>query len=164
MARFADVRAAFVAREKAVTLVADGGLLAEHEAAVAQLSRALGAARTSLADGSAVHELAEQVTNLEARIAASSVTFRFRGLGRTKFRALLAEHPGDDDAAFDRDTFPPALVAACSLDPVMSAADVRDLADAITDGQFDALFGACWDACREVDGVPFSVPASMTLG
>lgn len=162
--RFVDVRAAFVAREKVVTLITDGGLLAEHERMAGELAEANRQTRTSLADGAELRDLAAQVAALESQIADSRVVFRLRGLGRNKFRHLLAEHPSpDDNGPFDRDTFPVALIAACSLDPVMSETDVNDLADVISDGQFDELFSAAWDACREVDGVPFSVPASMIL-
>jgi hypothetical protein len=154
-----DLRAKFIAREKSVTLVSDGALLAEHEALAAQLAAAMAQTRTSLADGGGVHELAEQVTALEARIAASTVTIRLRGLGRNAFRRLLAEHESDGEP-FDKDTFPVALIAACSLDPVLTGTEAADLGDVLTDGQWDEVFSAAWDACREVDGVPFSVLAS----
>jgi hypothetical protein len=148
-----ELRAKFTAREKSVTLVTAGDLLAEHEALSAQLATAMSQTLPG------VRELAEQVTALESQIAASTVTIKVRGIGRNQFRRLMAEHKSDGDP-FDPDTFPPALVAACSLDPVMTVTDAVDLGDVLTFGQWDELFGAAWEACREVDGVPFSVLAS----
>ena len=81
------------------------------------------------------------------------------GIGRNAFRRLLSEHEADGEL-FDRDTFPGALIAACSLDPVLTVAEVTELGDLLTDGQWDELFSASWDACREVDDVPFSALAS----
>lgn len=157
----AEMRAKFVAREKSVTLITDGGLLAEHEDLVAQLEAALVQERNSLADDGGVRDLAEQVQDLERRIAESRVTLRLRGIGRNQFRRLLDAHESDGEP-FNPETFPVALVAACSLDPVMSTGDVESLADFITPGQWDTVFTAAWEACREVDEVPFSVLASVT--
>jgi hypothetical protein len=154
-----DLRAKMTPREKSVTLVADGALLAEHEALAEQLATAMAQTRTSLADGSDVHDLAARLTALEEQLATSTVTIRLRGIGRNAFRRLLAEHEADGQP-FNKDTFPVALVAACAIDPVMTEADALSLGDILTDGQWDDVFSAAWDACREVDGVPFSALAS----
>jgi len=160
----ADIRAKFKAREKVVVIVADGGLLAEHERLSAELEQAVarGEQHASLAGNPSARDLAEQVRELEAAITAATVTFRVRGVGRNKFRRLLDEHPAPDGSGdvFDADTFPVALVAACSLNPPMTEAEVRDLADVLSDGQWGELFDAAFAACREVDEVPFSVLAS----
>ena len=158
-----EIRKAFVAREKSVVLVTDGGLLAEHEELSKELEKALAATRKSLADDGGVRGIAERIQALEAQIAEATVTFKLRGIGRNRFRRLIAEHP-DDKKAFDEETFPAALIAACSLDPVLTEAEAGELADILTDAQFDELFDAAWRACREVDGVPFSVLASVTTG
>lgn len=161
MTNISELRDKFRAREKTVTLVADGPLLAEHERLSAELEAANNNAASSLAADPRVAELATAVKDCEQRISDATVSLRFRGLGRNAFRRLLADHASDDGAAFDKATFPQALVAACSLDPVMTVADVESLADLLSDGQFDSLFQAAWDACREVDGVPFNGLASI---
>jgi len=143
--------------------VADGALLGEHEAAAARLASLL--AGGAKADAPEVVDLAARVGELEAALDGSRVTFRFRGVGRNAFKRLVAGHTSEDGGSFDPTTFPPALVAACSLDPRMTVAEVQQLADDLTDGQFDVLFGAAWDACQAADdSVPFSVPASMIRG
>jgi hypothetical protein len=154
-----ELRAKFHAREKSITFVTAGDLLAEHEALSAQLADAMRKQRTTLDDGTTVKQCAERLTTLESDLAASTVTVKVRGIGRNAFRRLMAEHASDGEP-FNPDTFPPALVAACSLDPVMTPTEAADLGDVLTFGQWDELFGAAWDACREVDGVPFSVLAS----
>jgi hypothetical protein len=157
---FADLRARFAPREKSVTLVAGGDLLAEHDAAAQELATAMAQTRISLADGGSVQGLAERLADLETRIAASTVTIRVRGLSRNAFRRLLDAHPSEDAAPFDKVTFPPSLIAACAVDPPMTEVDANGLGEVLTDGQYDELFAAAWAACRDVDDVPFSVLAS----
>lgn len=157
----ADITAKFVAREKSVTLVMDGGLLAEHEELTERLQRALQRSANSLAGGTGARALAEQVEAVEARLADATATFRFRGLGRNQFRRLIEDHKGEDGAVWDKETFPVALVAACSLNPRMSEDDVRGLGDTITDGQWEELWDAAFAACREADDIPFNVAASV---
>lgn len=158
---YSDVKGKFKAREKSVQLVTDGELLAELEAAQAELAAAARAVRSSLDDGIPTHVLAERVRELEQQVAESVVTFRFRGLGRNAYRRLQAEHkPTEDDELFNPETFTPALLAACSLDPVLTVDDVLDLFDALTEGQADQLTRAAYLACTSVDDVPFRQTAS----
>lgn len=162
MTSFADALGAFKPREKRVPLVADGPLLAEYEALQSQLEDAVNRERTSLADGTEAHELAEQVAAMEPRIAAATVTFTVRAIGRNAYARLDAEHRGGD-GKLDMATFMPALVAACSVDPAMTVAQVGELNDILSHGQFVALFQAAFDSCIEVDGVPFSELASRVM-
>lgn len=163
MTSFLDALAAFKPREKRVDLVADGPLLAEYEGLNAQLADAINRERTSLADGSVPHELAERVAALEPQIRAATVTFVVRAIGRNAHSRLDAEHRTGDDGRLNMATFMPALVAACSVDPAMTVEDVTKLSDVLSQGQFLALFQAAFDACIEVDGVPFSELASRVI-
>lgn len=152
---FADFKAAHKPREKRVTLVLDGALLAEHEALSAQLSEAL-AHRTSLGDP-APSALAERIAEVEAGIAASQCEFVLVGLGRNAYRQVQAAHTDADDN-LDMDGYIPALLAACITSP--EDVDVGWLMEHLTLGQTDELFGAAFAACRENDGVPFNMVAS----
>jgi len=161
---FADLVAKVEPREKVVAIITGGDLLGEHERATEELSLAMRQTRTSMADGSPVGALAAKVADLEKQIAASTVEIRLRGIGRNAFRALLDTHPGEDGRAYDFDTFPPALISACAVDPTLTEAQAYALADVLTDGQWDEIFDAAWTACREVpDGVPFSGLASAAM-
>lgn len=71
------------------------------------------------------------------------VEFILGGLTRLRFEQLVEEHPPTDEHRragsflWNPDTFPPALIAASSIDPVMTVEDVEALwADA--DGAWSA--------------------------
>jgi len=66
----------------------------------------------------------------QAAFDTRAVTLRFKSLPREELEALEREHPATeeqeaDGEAWNRDTFPPALISAASLDgmPVEDAAD-----------------------------------------
>lgn len=155
----AQLRAAFVAREGSVTLVTDGALSALHEELAAQRAALVQRASGSLAGvPEDVAALDEQIADLATQLRDSAITLRFRAVGRNRFRALLAEHPDPDPdgGTFNEATFPTALIAACSLDPLMSEADVTALGDIVSDGQWEQVWSTCWELCRRASGVPFS--------
>ncbi len=162
MTQFADVLAAVRPQERTVRLVLDGAAVAERADLVAQIAAA-NAAADSIAGPPELPELAAQLADVDERLAAAAVAFRMRALSRNAYRNLVAAHPADE-TAWDLQAFPPALVAACSADPVMTVPEVEQLLDVIGEGQFDRLFAAAYGACTEVDGVPFSVAASPTRG
>lgn len=153
--KFADLKAAHKPREKRVTLVLDGELLAEHEALSEQLADSLGR-RTSLGDpGPTV--LAERIAEVEAALAASTCEFVVVGVGRNAYRQIQAAHTSEDDT-LDMDGYIPALLKACITSP--EDVDVGWLMENLTLGQVDELFGAAFSACREADRVPFNQSAS----
>lgn len=96
-----------------------------------------------------------EVGRLRGEVAAATVRFVLHGLSYPAFRRLQAEHPGKDGAAWDLDTFPPALVRACLKDPVVPPSS--PLWEALTWGQMQALFDAAFTACAEADAVPLPV-------
>jgi hypothetical protein len=151
MMKFSDLKAAHKPREKRVTLVLDGALLAEHEALSEQLVDTM-SRRTSLGDPASVG-LSERVAEVEAAIAASTCEFVLVGVGRNRYRQIQAEHTGEDDA-LDMDGYIPALLKACITEPADT--DVDWLMEHLTLGQVDELFGAAFAACREADRVPFN--------
>lgn len=167
MTDFEDILARAKARETSVDLCLAGDLLAEHERLSGELERVsrdyeASRATRSLADADPAHEIAEQIRDLEERITEQTVSFRFRAIPRSKYRELESAHPGrpDKQEAWNPETFAPALIAACSLDPKMSDADVHRLMDHLNAGQAEALFEAAWTACNEAPRVPFSAAAS----
>jgi len=147
-------------RESTLRLVTRGDLLADHDAAVAELERLTKPAVT-LSDETAA--AAERVRDLEALIEASTVTLRFRALSRTAYQALLTEHPGreGEEEVWNWQTFIPALISACLIDPAMTVDEVIELLDLITEGQRDELFSAAYDVNQAVTRVPFSERASV---
>lgn len=90
---------------------------------------------------------------LEAEISEASVTFKLAGLSRQDFRALEAQHPAeDDDAGWNLDTFPEALVRASLTEPVIE--EGQPFFELLTSGQIEALFEAAFKASVEVDAGP----------
>lgn len=160
MTDLAELRDKFKPREKVVTLMMGGDLLAEHEELSKRLRRLL---NSPTDDDSEAREVAARVRAIEEDLDSSALAFRLRGIGRNAFRRLIAEHPPGDGQGgmFDPDSMAPHLIAACSVDPKMTADEVRDLADVLTDGQYESLWNAAFDCCREVSGVPFNALASM---
>lgn len=82
------------------------------------------------------------VAATEAAVRANTTTYVMRSMGRTAYRELLDEHPPreEDHAAarkdtgletatsnWNDDTFPPALVLATCVEPVLSAEDVEEM-------------------------------------
>ena len=83
-------------------------------------------------------------------------TFKFRSLGRTTYRALVAAHPPTDAdhtaarvesgdmnarASWNRETFFPALVHAASVGPQLTEAEVTEIFESPdwSDGEVDLL-------------------------
>lgn len=109
--------------------------------------------------------LAEAQEDLEAaEVAARAATqvFTFRGLSEPEWSALIGEHgPTKDQITQARkdqkipppwndDTFPQALIAACSVDPELSAEDVERMrkSEKLNGAEMQALFVAAHDASR----------------
>lgn len=157
-----DVIAGAKLREHTVTLCLRGDLAAAHEQAVASLDALI---RDGLSDSLAAPavEAAKKIRELEDAMRESSTTFRFRALGDREYRALKSAHPGTDGAAFNVETYPVALIAASSADPVMTVPDVERLFEVLSEGQRDELFGGAFIVNEGKAGVPFNESASAVI-
>lgn len=157
--------------ERLVSVCMRGDLVADHEAAERELKQAQRAAGNSM-EGAGVAEHIERIEALESEMAEYTYQFRIRALPKPKFRAMVAAHPprrdddGDpvrEDAAmgFDREAFFPALIRACTVDPVLDEAEWAELFnERLTDRQFGDLEDAAWFLNRGEVDVPFSLAAS----
>ncbi|WP_157253214.1 hypothetical protein [Nonomuraea typhae] len=157
--------------EKTVPICLAGDLQAEFE----DLDRDLAIAREQPADGTLAGggnplatQLAHQIMELRERMREHTTVFRFRGLPRKAFSDLVAAHPpSDEDKETGNDvnweTFGVALVSACAVEPEMTEAETGQLADALTQAQWDSLFAAAWSVNKRDVDVPFSYAASAVL-
>lgn len=64
----------------------------------------------------------------------TEVTLKYRAIGVRAYDRLVSKHPPKpeqraDGSSFDIDTFAPALIAACSLEPEISPEDAKALWD-----------------------------------
>lgn len=132
-------------------------------------ARAQAAARgEDSSEDEAVQAALADVEGLLAEQGDAVVTFRLEAIGRPRYRRLLDAHQpttaqrqeakrnGNLQPQWNEDTFPPALVAACLVEPHLSEAEVRQLfeSDAWTSGEIARLFTGAMQACassRTVD-------------
>ncbi len=149
-------------RERVLALPLRGDLIADHELADAELERLT---KAPTKDEAAILAATDLVADLEAQIAASTATLRFRALPRGGFQTLVAAHPArtDREETWNWDTFVPALIAASLVDPEMTEAEVVEFLDVIAEGQRDELFDAAYEVNQAGTRIPFSERASAVI-
>jgi hypothetical protein len=64
----------------------------------------------------------------------TEVTLKYQAIGMRAYDRLVAKHPPKSDqraegSSFDIDTFAPALIAACSVDPEISPTEAKKIWD-----------------------------------
>jgi hypothetical protein len=91
----------------------------------------------------------------------------FQAISYKELDALQAKHTPTqqqriEGASFNRNTFPPALIAACAIDPEMTEQDARDLwqSEDWSTGELNTLFNAVSDLCMKGLNVPFTETVS----
>ena len=157
--------------ERTVQICLRGDLVADHEAAERELERAEKAAITSLA-GNGTAEIADRIQALEEQMREHTYAFRLRAMPKPKFRAIVAAHPSrrdDEGRVIDADrlgvnseTFFDALILTCLVDPELTAEEFGELADVLTENQYDHLSTAAWNLNKDEVDIPFSLAASRT--
>lgn len=104
----------------------------------------------------------EALSAAEDAMEGTTAVFRFQGLGRAEWDALVEEHPATREQkekarkesasppVWNDDTFGPALVAACSVDPVITYEQAAMLwkSDKWNFAELKDLFGAAFSASR----------------
>jgi hypothetical protein len=114
-------------------------------------------------DTSVTKELADAEQKLEGLTATlrkpdNSTKFVFRSIGRRRYDDLIGEHqPTEEQIAelkrdepdatleFNPATFPPAIVAACIVEPALTKSEINDMWDseAWNAVELSSLFEAC---------------------
>lgn len=152
----ADVLAKAKAKTERVRLLLDGDLLDQHEQLAAELA--------ALGEGSdQMTELSERILALEEEMKAAEVEFVFKGIGRGRWRAMIADHPPTEEqraqgAEFNIDTFPFVAMAACLDEPRMTIDELVELNDrALNEVQFSLLWAGCLKAAL---GTGAALPSS----
>lgn len=95
-----------------------------------------------------IPDLEQANAKAQQALTATSVTLTFRALPRPVLEELIAAHPpteeqAADDAAFNPDTFPAALVSAASIDG-MSETEAEELLGSWPTADANALWEAAW--------------------
>lgn len=151
--------------ERTVTIPLRGDLLAEWDELEQALDDAAAEQSTSLAEASPSRGIAERMDALRGEIRESEQTFRFRGLTDRALSDLTAKHPPRDgkDETWNPETFVPALIAACAVDPAMTPEQATALISELHRASANKLFGGAWYASTGAVDVPFSERASEIL-
>jgi len=160
--------------ETRVSFCLDGDLKAAHEAAEAEFNAAR---NKSLADArlnSPVKDLAQKVADIEADMKASTVEFLVRGLKRSEWTDLVAEHAPREGNALDKsygfnvEALMVAAIPACVVAVENQAGEVLPfdpakewdaLADDMTDSQYEEFVLAVLRVNKGRNEVPFSLSA-----
>lgn len=151
-------------REHTVRICLAGDVAAEVDRLEAELQGVAGWQAQSIADQNPAVAIAEKIAAARERMREAEVPFTFRALGRKAWSDLVADHPSTNEGeAWDADTLPPALVAACAIDPVMTPEDVDALFEQLNEGQREDLIAAAWQVNGEATTVPFALHASAIL-
>lgn len=159
-----DILARAKPREHSIRICVAGDLAAEYDRLQAELAQVAAWQPQSMAEENPSTALAQQMAELQERMKDAEVEFTFRALGAKAWSDLVAEHPGKtSDDAWDAETLAPALVSACSIDPIMSAAEVDELFETLNVGQRQLLIDAAWQVNGEATSIPFSLHASAIL-
>jgi len=163
--------------ERSVPVCMRADLVAWHEELDRRLQKAVSEPRDSLAAGSAVSGLSEQILALEAEMADSTIDFHLRAMSRPKWRAFCAEHPPRKTAdgsvderdlyiSVNRDTFFDALIRRSVVAPELDDDDWAELLGddehdgKLSDVEYDRVADAAWGLNRRGVDVPFSAAAS----
>ena len=139
----ADIKRRKKGRIAKVTIQLDGEVAAQLEELREKLQEAKAEQRVSAPDMGTKDKVAVLAREIEQMVESardSEATFVFKAMGRRGYDELVSKHPpkkADRDIAkrladetgqphsaeFDSDSFPPALIAASSLEPLMSETD-----------------------------------------
>lgn len=147
-------------RETTTYVVLDHGLLARHD----ELSRELRMAKVTDERENRTPEaprIQAELDDIEQEIHEAAVPFRFRAMPRREYRELLEEHKDPSGAKrWNEDTFPPALIAACAVDPEMTLEQATTVYDEWDDNQASVLFAAAFMVNEGESKIPFTVRSS----
>lgn len=95
--------------------------------------------------------------------------FTLRAIGSKAYDVLVGLHPPTaeqkkDGAAYNPDTFGPALISACAVSPQLTANEAKELweSDEWSRGEVMELFVAAVEVNSRGLDVPFTVSASAT--
>lgn len=170
MSTIEEVRARLKPVQAEAHVCLDGSLFRERDQINEELDQFRAWEPSTLSDVDPRKPLQEALADVEKRMRDETVPFVFRSIGDKASSDLLAAHPspkddkGEERFAFNPATYPVALCAAASMDPLMSVADVEFLFDGLNLNGRNKLFNAAYSANNRSIDVPFLSPASEPVG
>lgn len=153
-----DIIAAAELPRATATLCLRSGLVAQWEKLHAEW-RTAPDTRASLGAVSPKADLAAQMRALSDEMTKFQVTFVFEALPPEQYSALILKHPpvGDDKHTmrWNQETFYPALIEACLVDPVMNGDQIARLLPRLSTAQFLKLGNTAYLANEGPADIPF---------
>lgn len=155
--QWASVKAKAKPVERTAAICLDGSILGEIEVLLERMAAAKAMDENENRTPQAP-EIARQVVALTKKAKADETVFVFRSVGRTAWRELVATHPPKPDDAkkgwdYDPTSFPLAAMQAACVDP--EGVDFDELAETVSQSQWDKLWAACHAANAGNADVPF---------
>lgn len=154
--------------ERSVTVYGRADLVAELEELEEQLQSANQSALNDdrLNGGNTPKAVAARISAVQGEMKSSAVTFRFRALSKATTKGFYDDAPKvkdeDGEAGPDMEWVATRWVAAASVQPKVTVAQVEQLREHIGEGQFVALWEAAFSATNQKRvSVPFSLAASL---
>lgn len=132
-------------------------LRAEHAAAAA--------ADDSISAGDPDGTYTSRLADLEERIRGATETFTVKALSQTEWSDLVARCPDDNPdlvlrLAFDIEKLMTLSIAACTVEPAMTADEAQQLRATLSKPQVEALSNTIWELNNQATSVPFFGDAS----
>lgn len=100
---------------------------------------------------------------ISIEISGEQVEMTFQAISSHELDALQAKHTPTTEqrvkgSSFNPQTFPPALVAACSVEPQLTEEDTKEIweSDAWSMGELAYLFDTVSELCTQGLNVPFT--------
>lgn len=104
-------------------------------------------------------------TTLTVEVEGGPVDLRLRALPRREYRALLESHPAVKEGAdWNADTFPPALLAACLVQPEFTLEQATEIWDEWETEEASRLFLAAYYLNEDAKRLGFMLPGSAQTG
>lgn len=162
MATFDEISSRRTPATRTVRVPVDGELIAR----VAELEQEI--AQAARDDQREMREplepkLKRELLALTDKVEKAAVPFTFQALGRRAYIELMAQHRGEDpEKRWDEDTFAPALIAACCVDPPMTLEQAIELWDTWEAPVAYVLFEAAFSVNERPQKVPFGSSGTAT--
>lgn len=103
-------------------------------------------------------------TTIHIEVGGGPVELRFQALPRKQYRQLLEEHSGGENQDWNPDTLPPALIAACSVDPKFTEVQAEQLWEEWEWAEARKVFLACFNLNENPAGLGFMWPGFVQTG
>lgn len=153
MSDFEKWQEEFSPDRKEISVCFDRALLYQFEEASTRADSLREQAKGMLDAGEDSKEAEEQLQELTEKVRAAQRTLVFESIGTRKWRDLLSEHPPEGDQRkvvtlvglpleFNPDTFVPAAIHACSVEPKITAKEAEWFAAEMPVKEVDRVFGA----------------------